>query len=73
MKAGVTLTQVIHPLELLGDRHSASRFDCDYHPDCVAKEVPCGLVISMRTTKCLDDEDDEAVLFLLMIVRNPTT
>jgi len=36
--------QVVHPLELLGDCHGASRLNCDYHPDCVAKEVPssCG-------------------------------
>ena len=39
------LTQVVHPLELLGDCHGASRLDCDYHPDCITKEVPSGLVI----------------------------
>ena len=47
----VNLTQVIHPLELLGDRHGTSRLNCDYHPDCVAKEVPSGLTILMMTTK----------------------
>ena len=36
----VDLTEVIHPLELLSDRHSTGRLHRDYHPDCVAKEVP---------------------------------
>ena len=44
---GVYLTQVVHSLELLGDSHGASRLNCDYHPDCVAKEVPSGLVVVM--------------------------
>ena len=36
----IDLTEVVHPLELLSDRHCAGRLHRDNHPDCVAKEVP---------------------------------
>ena len=61
----VALTQVVHPLELLGDCHGASRLDCDYHPDCITKEVPSGLMImtGVMTKRNCHDECDEAILF----------
>ena len=50
---GVNLTQVVHSLELLGDRHGASRFNCDYHPDGVSKEVPSGLVLTVMMMRMM--------------------